>query len=439
LEFILTVIYIGRTSYLLQQGKFVADIVYLLDEGAPSTMPIWGTGLNPSPPDGFDYDYINADALVSRMTVSSEGRLVLPDGMNYSVLVLPNSKRMTLKVLRKLYELVQAGATVIGPKPESTPGFTGYPGSQEIFDDLVSDLWADLDGKSRTMRLFGKGKIYWDTPVPTVLEKIGIKPDIEYSKPLDSKVDWIHRRSVNTDIYFMVNSTDAPLDTEIRFRVTGKEAELWDPSTGIMISSGFTISDNRTEVQIHFEERQSLFVVFRNNTNVKKRTSDLPSPDLLATLTGPWELSFPEGMGAPVSVTLSNLESWTQNTDEGVNYFSGTAQYSKKIEVPKEWIQTGGKLMLDLGKVYDIAEVIINDTPAELIWKAPFRTDITGMLKKGTNLILIKVTNQWTNRLIGDQKAPLDKKILNSSVFVRDRNLSESGLLGPVTIIEYNE
>jgi hypothetical protein len=344
---------------------------------------------------------------------------------------------MTLPVLRKINELVKAGATVIGPKPESTPGYSGYPGSEEIFKALVSELWADLDGVSRTKRVYGKGKIYWVTSVKTVLDKLGIIPDVEYSKPLDSRIDWIHRRAGDTDIYFLVNSSDDPLDTEVRFRVTGKEAELWDPATGNIIPSGYTIKENRTVVPVHFTERQSLFVVLRKKTDIKTRSFVQPTFKILATLAGPWEVIFPSGMGAPEKTSLNSLESWTASKDEGVKYFSGTALYTKTFEVPKSWIQPDTKLILDLGKVADIAEVTINGTRSGLLWNAPFRTDITGLLKKGTNKIEVKVTNQWTNRLIGDQKSTPDKKILNSSVMVWGRNLNESGLLGPVTILKY--
>jgi hypothetical protein len=120
-----------------------------------------------------------------------------------------------------------------------------------------------------------------------------------------------------------------------------------------------------------------------------------------------------------------------------VKYFSGTAQYTKTFEVPKSWIKPEMRLMLDAGKVCDVAEVIVNGTQAGILWESPFSTEITGLLKKGANKIEIKVTNQWTNRLIGDQKAGAGKKVLNSSVFVRGKDLSESGLIGPVTIINY--
>jgi len=431
--------YLARNSFMLQQGKFVADIAYLLDEGAPSTMPIWGTGINPAPPAGYDYDYINADVLINRMSIAQDGRLVLPDGMSYAVLVLPNNERISLPVLRKIDELVKAGATVIGPKPETTPGYSEYPGSDEIFKAIVSELWADLDGISRTTRVAGKGRVFWGTPVKTVLDKLKVRPDVEYSKPLDSRIDWIHRRTEETDIYFIVNSADVPLETEIRFRVKGKEAEIWDPATGQAKPAGYKITDDATVVPLNLTERDAVFVIFREETTDTARSPEQDYPELLTTLPGPWEISFPENSGAPAKITLGKLESWTSSPDEGIKYFSGTATYAKTIKVPKTWLTGDIKLFIDLGKVCDMAEVTINGTSTGILWKAPFRADITGLLKKGSNTVEIRITNQWTNRLIGDQKQPPDKKVFNSPVMVWGRNLNESGLIGPVTITKYYE
>jgi hypothetical protein len=429
--------YLARNSFMLQQGKFVADLAYLLDEGAPSTMPIWGTGLNPAPPEGYDYDYINADALINRMSVSSDGRLTLPDGMSYAILVLPNTRRMTLPVLKKISELVKSGATVIGPAPDRTPGYTGYPDSENTLEQIVSDTWGDLDGISRTRRAYGKGKVIWGTPVKTALLMAGIQPDFEYVKPLDSRVDWIHRSTGEMDFYFIVNSSDNPLETDLRFRVTGKEAEIWDPVTGKIGPAGYSISGNRTTVPVSLTGRQSVFIMFRNKTNIASRSVEPIIPLSVVTLEGPWEISFPPDLGAPAKITLDTLKSWTVNKDEGVKYFSGTALYRKSFEASKSILQPGSTLILDLGKVGDIAEVTVNGTSAGIIWNAPFRANITGLIRKGTNIIEIRVTNEWTNRLAGDMKAAPGKKILNSTLFVRGSLLNESGLLGPVKIIKY--
>lgn len=431
--------YLARNSFMLQQGKFAADLAYLLDEGAPSTMPIWGTGLIPAPPEGYDYDYINADVLLNRISVSEDGKLMLPDGMSYSVLVLPNTDRMTLHVLRKINELVEAGATIIGPRPVTTPGYSGFPDVNPDFRDLADELWADLDGISRTNRKAGNGNVFWGTPVSVVLAKLGIAPDLEYSKQLDSRIDWIHRRTGDSDFYFIVNSSDTNLDTDFRFRITGMEPEIWDPLTGLTSPCGYSITDHATVVPLSLEAGESLFVVFRRKAGSNEKAEEKSTYVQLAKISGPWDLGFPAGTGAPEKAVFSNLEPWTANENEGIRYFSGTATYKNTFKVPGAWLKPGMKLFLDLGQVADMAEVIINGNNAGLLWTSPFRTNITGLIKKGVNVIEIRVTNQWTNRLIGDQRAPAGKKVLNSQVMVWGRNLAESGLLGPVTILKSSE
>lgn len=428
--------YLSRNSFMLQQGLFVADLVYLLNEGAPSTMPIWGSGLSPAPPEGFDYDYINADALLTRLTVSENGKLVMPDGMSYEVLVLPNTDRMTLPVLRKIHSLVSAGATVTGQKPAATPGLTEFPLMRTEFDELVFALWGDLDGVSRTQRTFGKGKVIWGMPPSNILERKGVARDVEYNTN-SQNISWLHRRTTDADIYFIVNRTDTIQDINIKFRNSGMEAEIWDPVTGEIKPSSYTLIKGMAMVPVHLHERESVFVVFRNKTEIRSRTIPTLQHSLLSTISGPWTISFQPGMGAPDKIEIQNLESWTVNPEAGIKYYSGTASYTKTINVPKSWLSEGTGLILDLGRVGDIAEVFINNKSVGLLWNAPFRTDITGLLRKGTNTIEIKVTNQWTNRLVGDQLADAANKILKSQMRVfGGRGLNDSGLLGPVTILK---
>jgi hypothetical protein len=427
--------YLARTSFMLQQGNFVADIAYLLNEGAPSTMPIWGQGLEPALPEGFDFDYINADALIKRMSIDPMGRLILPDSMSYAVLVLPNTEQMTMSVLNKLHELVKNGATIIGRKPVKTPGLTGYPFSDGKFKILTDDLWGDLDGISRTRHPFGKGQVFWGTPLPSVLQLLVISKDLEYSRPLDAEISWIHRRSGETDIYFIVNSTDKELKTDVRFRVSGKEVELWHPESGQSEPASYLIEKDKTMVPLQLTERQSVFVVFRNKSNVESRTITPVIQTQLATVEGPWEIAFQSGLGAPDKASSIKLGSWTTNDDQGIKYYSGTATYSASLNVPANWFQKNAKIVLDMGKVGDIAEVIVNGAPSDTLWFMPYKCDITGLLKKGNNKLEIKVTNEWTNRLLGDRIAPAGKKVLNSNLIIMARQPNESGLIGPVRII----
>jgi hypothetical protein len=436
--------YLARQSFLLQQGLFVADLAYLLNEGAPSTMPIWGAGLVPKPPEGYDFDYVNADALLNRMSVGSDGRLMLPDGMSYRVLVLPQTDKMRPELLRKIRDLALGGATVVGVKPERSPSLAGFPDADAQVQTLAAELWGDLDGVSRTIRFCGKGRIVWGLPLEDVLTSLRIPEDVELGKGLDANVVWMHRKAPDADFYYVANLTDMAQDVQARFRVGDKEAELWHPDTGRIEPASYHIADNRTTVPLRLAPRKSGFVVFRRAASLPTRTLPQRAGTTLATVSGPWDVTFPPGLGAPEKIQLTSLESWTTHSDQGVKYFSGTATYTKIVPAPQSWFQPGARLVLDLGTVDDIAEVSVNGKPLATIWKPPYQVDVTSSLEPGKNHFQIKVTNQWTNRLIGDRLAPPDKKVLGAPAFGpfggmggpggRSPVPPPSGLLGPVTV-----
>lgn len=430
--------YLARNSFMLQRGLPVADLAYLLNEGAPSTMPFWGAGLKPAPPAGYDYDYVNTDALLNRMSVGADGRLVLPEGVSYRLLVLPEVDRMTVPVLRKIRDLVSGGATVLGPKPAKSPSLAGYPQADREVLAMASDLWGDLDGVSRTKRAYGKGMVVWGLTPAEVLASLRVFPDVEHSRGLDADLAWIHRREGETDIYFVANRADRAQDLEVRFRVSGKEAELWHPDTGTSEPASYNTKDGRTTVPLRLESRESVFVVFRRLAASPSRVVARPNLSPLATLGGQWEVSFPANLGAPAKIRVAELASLTANTDDGVKYFSGTATYTKTVQALRGWFRPGQRILLDLGVVKDIAEVSVNGKALGMLWKPPFCLDVTGALKPGVNSLEIKVTNGWTNRLLGDRAAPADKKVLaagSPSGIGPPPTLTESGLLGPVTFI----
>jgi hypothetical protein len=161
---------------------------------------------------------------------------------------------------------------------------------------------------------------------------------------------------------------------------------------------------------------------------------------ILARLDGPWDVVFPPNLGAPDKIQLAQLESWTENPDDGVKYFSGTATYIKMMQIPQDWLKSGNRILLDLGTVKDIAQVSINRGPAVTLWKPPYRADVSGFLKAGTNRLEINITNQWTNRLIGDRKVDPKRRVLASlpgrmESFDPPNTLAEAGLIGPVTLV----
>ena len=442
--------YLARNSFLLQQGLFVADLAYLLREGAPSTMPFWGAGLQPPLPEGYDYDFVNTDVLLNRMSVASDGRIVLPDGMSYRVLVLPEIDRMTVPVLRKIRDLVAAGATVVGPKPAQSPSLAGYPNADAEVQTLAAEVWGDVDGVTRTQRPYGKGRIVWGLPLAAVLAALPVPKDFEYGRGLDADLVWIHRRADDTDIYYLANHTNHPQDVEARFRVSDKEAELWHSDTGLIEPAEYTIAGGRTTVPLHLAERESVFVVFRHAAAAPSRTLAHPASTAVATLSGPWNVSFPPNLGAPARIQLAKLESWTANSDDGVKYFSGTATYTRTVQAPQTWFRPGAKVLLDFGVVKDLADISVNGKALGTCWKPPYLVDVTGVLKAGANQLEIKVTNEWTNRQIGDRLGPPAKVVLASArptlggpggrgggggFGVGPQTPPESGLVGPVTVV----
>jgi hypothetical protein len=432
--------YLARTSHMLQQGLFVADFAYLLNEGAPSSQPFWGAELQPAPPEGYDYDTINADVLLNRMTVGDGGRIVLPDGMSYRILVLPQTDRLRPEILRKLRDLVAGGAILVGPKPIKSPSLMNGAAKADLeVLALADELWGDLDGVQRNKHYYGKGLVTWGLPLKDVLSSASILKDAEFAGPLDSSMVWTHRRAGGADIYFIANRTDRSQEIYARFRVDGKEAELWRPDTGAIEPVGYSIAGGRTTVPLQLDPRESVFVVFRRAATTPSRTLPSMTVTTLATLTGPWDLTFPPKLGAPEKIRFTTLDSWIKNSDDGVKYFSGTATYTKTIQVPQNWLKPKASLVLDLGMVKDIARVSINGRESAVLWKPPYRVGVTGSLKPGLNRVEIRITNEWTNRLIGDRMVDPSKRVLAPSSggaggFGSPATLSDSGLIGPVTV-----
>jgi (4-O-methyl)-D-glucuronate---lignin esterase len=427
-----------RSSYLLQQGLFVGDLAYYYGEGAPASVYVGDkTTPSPEPPAGYAYDYVNTEALLTRFTVK-DGRLVLPDGMSYRVLVLPDGlHRLTAPAARKIRELVAGGAIVAGPRPQGSPSLVGFPTSDREVRSIGNEVWGDCDGRTVTEHAYGQGKVYCGRPLAEVLAAAKTPPDVEYSRPhVDTTLAWIHRQVGDTQVYFVANQKDWPEELDVRFRVDGKAAELWHPETAEVSPAAYTIEAGRTTVPLSLGPHEAVFVVFREAATTPTRVRPRAVSTELATVTGPWTVSFPPNQGAPAQIRLDDLASWTTNADEGVKYFSGTATYAKTLEASPAWFRPGAKLGLDLGTVKDIAEVSVNGQPAVLVWRPPYRADVSGALRPGPNRIEIKVTNLWANRMIGDQGLPEEKRYTFSMFkpYKKDSPLLESGLLGPVKL-----
>jgi hypothetical protein len=421
--------YLSRCSFMLQQGRFAADILYFYGEDSNITA-LFGDRAPPIP-EGYAFDYVNADALRRVLSVK-DGRLTTPSGMSYRVLALdPRARQMSLPVLRRLRDLVRAGAVVAGAPPVESPSLADDPAE---FRKVVQEMWgADAAGGA-----FGRGKLFAHMPLPEVLDSLVVAPDFTDARATPgSRLLYVHRRLPAADVYFVNSRAPHPVTAEATFRVAGRAPELWHPDTGRIEPAAYTIADGRTTVPLRLDPYESVFVVFRKPARGPARALPVVSETPLTTLEGSWKVTFQPGRGAPSELTLDGLSDWSESADPGVRYFSGTGTYSTTLLVRPEWLQRGARLWLDLGDVKNLAEVSVNGRPLGVLWKAPFRVDVTGVVRPGENALSVAVTNLWVNRLIGDQQPDAARKYtFTTQRFYRaNAPLKPSGLLGPVRLL----
>jgi hypothetical protein len=432
--------YISRCSYLLQQGLFAADA--LIYQGEKSGYSHVLKTILPTLGEGYDYDHCNTEVLLTRLSVK-DGRIVLPDGMSYRVLVLPDNLPMQLPVLEKISSLLNDGATVVGPRPTKMFGKPLHPGDDENFGALVTRLWGKTADPSAIETRLGAGRLVWRKTARQVLHELGVGPDFEYQGLSDAgTIDWIHRKmSDGTEIYFVTSRWETPESVECSFRVSGKQPELWNPVSGeIRDATAFRQENGRTIVPLEFDPCGSMFVIFRDaiGTEVSGTTaSNYPTFTPRLELDGAWDVSFDPEWGGPANVRFDELIDWTQHPEEGIKFYSGTAIYRKKFTLLSA-PEAGRQLILDLGEVSEVAEVRVNGKNLGIVWTKPARVNMTNAVNAGHNELEVSVVNLWPNRLIGDASLPDEKRFTETNMrkFVPTSPLLPSGLLGPVQILE---
>jgi hypothetical protein len=421
--------YLARTSFLLQQGHFGADLIYFYGEDSNLTAIFDQSA--PNIPAGYGFDYVNADAIIHELHTAN-GRITTASGMNYRLLGLdPFSKHMSLPVLRAIHKLVEDGAVLAGPKPIDDPSLAD---DQPEFTRLSAELFGDGTGEHKV----GKGTVYAGQDLGDVFAAMKVAPDFDYTKPeADASLLFVHRKLAAGDLYFVDNRKDRNETVDASFRVTGKAPELWYAETGKTEPVSYKIEDGHTTVPLKLGPWGTVFVVFRKATTETAKTIPARAETEVATLDGPWNVTFQPGRGAPPSVTLDTLSSWSDNSDTGVKYFSGNGTYTKSIDAKAEWLKKGTQVWLDLGAVKNLAEVTVNGKSLGVVWHTPYRIDVTSALKPGANEVKIMVTNAWVNRLIGDQQPGVTAPITFADVkpYNAKSPLLPSGLLGPVKLI----
>lgn len=574
--------YLTRCQSLLQQGQFVADLIYLAPEGAPrSFMAPDETQIASHIRGGYGFDGCSADIVLNGMNVK-DGKIVLPSGMVYKALVLPPVETMTPALLNKIEQLADAGALIIGPDspPVKSPSLADFGSGDEKLRKTADELWTS-------------GRILTGKTAPAILAEKGLSPDFKSTIPLR----WIHRRIGDADIYFVANPYPEKIQAFADFRIIGRQPELWHPDNGRVENSvTYQESENTTRVRIPLEPYGSTFVVFQKpslgidpivalkldgksvwsmadiqknyiriikasygvpgdstrsrdvakkvqsivdmgslmfqvadiakgddpafgviktltvdfsindcikrvsgtdeqSINLTAIESNLPETEISADsenkwmfsgyqsgkyelitasgktrtirvkadsewkeITGPWNVFFDPATGGPGEITFPTLDDWSQRTEDGIKFYSGTAIYKTSFMVPATSKTKRG--VLDLGKVAVMGEVILNGKNLGTCWKSPYIMDITDVLKAGENKLEIKVVNLWINRQIGDEYLPDDSErnpdgtlkswpdwVINGQssptgrfsftswrLYKKEDKLVESGLLGPVTV-----
>lgn len=422
------VTYLARTSFMLQQGHFAADVVYFY--GEDSNLTAIFDRKAPEVPAGYGFDYINADALIHELKVEN-GLITTPGGVSYKLLGLDAySQHMSLPVLRALHKLVNDGAVVAGAKPTDDPS---------LADDAVEfkSLSQELFGDGTGTHVVGKGRVYAGLKLEDALHAMNVAKDFDYTKPSpETRLEFVHRKLADGDLYFVDNRGDKAASVDATFRVAGKAPELWYAETGSSEPGSYTTASGRTTVPLHLEPWGTAFVVFRTASSAPSRARPIGAEDQLAELDGPWSLAFQPGRGAPASISINKLSAWDQSSDAGVRYFSGVGTYTREIDAPAAWFASGAHLWIDLGDVKNLAEVELNGKPLGVVWHTPYRVDVTGVLKGGQNQLTVKVVNSWVNRLIGDEQ-PGATRITFADVkpYRANSPLQPSGLLGPVRLL----
>jgi hypothetical protein len=474
---------------MLQSGRFVADACYFQGEWVPSFVPAKWL-MDPSLPEGYDCDVINAEILVDKARVNDQGELILPGGISYRYLVLNQGGRwqnppgsifnkpdegplirewpdiasgkplaISPATMRRILELVKGGLTLVGPAPDRAIGLRGFPASDRELKSLTDSLWGADPGPSG-VRNMGRGRVIWGKTLHEILKDDGLLPDLAYIEDEETTVlplpvetssrmpdpcgfDWIHRQAEGVDYYYVANLRNTEAGAEFIFRQQDQQPELWDPFNGETRDlMEYTITgDGRIALPLRFAPRQSYFIVFRKPLKTKpdQPIPNFPDTEEMLPLSGEWSLAFDPDLGGPADTVFEQLSDWSSSKDERIRFYSGKARYIKAFQLKRSMFnrKSNARILLDLGRVEVMARVYLNGQDLGILWTPPWQVDISSALKPGKNRLEIEVVNLWRNRMIGDRERPENERITRTNVEVKpEEEVFPSGLIGPVILKE---
>ncbi len=444
--------YLTRCQSVLQQGHQVAQILAFTGMEIPRRA-LLPEQLYSDVPDGYRYLSINPDALLNEVRIL-DGAMSLPNGARHKVLMLPpepfhGNGLYTPAVMKKIQRLVKGGVIVLGPRPKGAAGLDDRDKADKQVKAIADRLWGPEQAGAASVNRYGKGMVYCGFSLEDVLKRENLIPDLLF--PSADSMDYIHKVAGSSHLWFVSNQRDIGRQVSGSFPITGRVPEIWDPVTTKKFRADYREIEGRTEIQLDFAPHGSVFVVFPESPDPALETRQELETQQSIPLQGNWRITFEENRGLEKDFTIETdqLVSLTTHADPNVKHFSGTAAYHLSFDLHSESGDSLHRFLLDLGRVADMARVIVNDRDMGLLWAPPFITDVTDALMSGENRLRIEVTNTWNNRIVFDMSLPKEERVSyfphydqfpgagdQNGFLIRsvDYNLRETGLIGPCRI-----
>jgi hypothetical protein len=496
--------YIGRCCSLLSQGRFVGDIAILSPipdawskagpsaemYWAPETAIKWGELAPLIVRNGWDFNFVNDQVLVERSSLAN-GKLVI-ENMQHSVLILPRMTYLSLRTMERVREFCQAGGVVIAIErlPEFSTGFTGYEENDAKLQSIVAEMFGTIPIHDSIVRnKFGQGEavlLRAETDLPKILRE-HLQPDFELQKHADAVLH-LHRRTDDSDVYFVTNTSEFYQENSALFRTDRKFVELWNAETGdVNPVANYSVESGGVRIPFRLKPYESVFYILKdapepahvvesnadevavagegkvicttaNNGTLYIRTGgaakkpgrkEMLVKDVPAALeiTGDWLVTFQAYKFDKLVKKMGVLHSWSDDAD--TRNFSGTARYELEFEIPPVFLEKKRRVTLDLGIVMDASKVWLNSQAAGVTWKRPHVHDVSKLVKPGKNFIEVRVSNRLINYVAGLKRPESADKVVEQYGSYNERqqwyqimsreygaeNIPPAGLVGPVKFV----
>lgn len=480
--------YQSRVQYLLQKGEPVVDVLYYIGDQLPL---FYSKNFVNDLPYGTRPNACNIDMLNTKIKVI-DGKLSLGGKQRFSLLMLHNSTKMEFSTLKRIADLVKAGAVVYGPKPLEMLSLKDIKKDVAAFNKLVDEVW----GKTNE-NIYGKGKMISGKPLADVVKQLNVIPDFTTNTQDPKEIMFIHKRLQDVDIYFVFNQQNRVLNREILFRVTGKTPEIWNPENGSILKPAiYSLEKNQTRMPVTFKPYESKVFVFKNiapdhfiqqvalegkeifpqqlladtslaipfavynqgkysfistksdeyifTTNSNKPLKiKLTQPEILEPANNKTRIDFfPISNEVILPVEITTLKSLTEFDDPAIKYFAGKAKYTIRFSVSENFISRSDSIVLNLGNLSATSEVLLNGKLLAYPWQPNTSLDVSGLLKS-ENKLEITVATVCRNRFIGDliQFGSIKSLWTTSpieTILHKDMPLKPSGLIGPLKFMGYS-